>query len=130
MKRILCLAACLLAAPAIAQDATEGAALYFDYCSACHGEDATGGGPMTEVLTVQPTNLTQLALGNVGVFPTADVVFRIDGRDPLAAHGGPMPIFGDLFDGDTVALKTAAGQPILTSQAIGDLVAFLETIQE
>ncbi len=113
-----------------AGDAGVGAGMFYTFCGSCHGDDGTGGGPMTEILTVQPTDLTQLTARNEGEFPIATVVYRIDGRDPLDAHGGPMPIFGDIFEGDTVAMKTAAGQPILTSQGIADVVAYLLTIQD
>ncbi|SLN20137.1 c-type cytochrome [Ruegeria meonggei] len=113
---------------AIAQDTETGAELYQHYCATCHGIDATGHGPMAGVLVIQPVDLTKLA-GDNGVFPTARVVARIDGRDPLVSHGSPMPVYGPYFDGQDTSMKTPEGQPILTSQPIVDLVAFLETLQ-
>lgn len=113
---------------AIAQDIETGAELYQHYCATCHGIDATGHGPMAGVLVIQPVDLTKLA-GDDGVFPTARVVARIDGRDPLVSHGSPMPVYGPYFDGQDTSMKTPEGQPILTSQPIVDLVAFLETLQ-
>ena len=112
----------------LAQDADVGAELFRHYCATCHGLDATGNGPMAGVLVIQPTDLTALADEN-GVFPTARVVARIDGRDPLVSHGSPMPVYGPYFEGEDTAMKTPAGQPILTSKPIVDLVAYLETIQ-
>ena len=106
-----------------------GQALFARYCATCHGLDATGGGPMSPNLVVQPTDLTALSAGNDGVFPTFQVVSRIDGRDPLVAHGSPMPVFGDFFQGRDAAMKTDAGQPILTSQPIIDLVEWLRGLQ-
>ncbi len=41
-----------------------------------------------------------------------------------------MPVYGDFFEGDDTALKTASGQPLMTSRAISDLVAYLKDIQE
>ncbi|CAD0183629.1 Cytochrome c, mono-and diheme variants [Ruegeria sp. THAF57] len=117
-----------VASQAVAQDVETGAELYQHYCATCHGIDATGHGPMAGVLVIQPTDLTQLA-GDGGVFPTARVVARIDGRDPLVSHGSPMPVYGPYFDGQDTSMKTPEGQPILTSQPIVDLVAYLETIQ-
>ncbi|WP_171209871.1 MULTISPECIES: cytochrome c [unclassified Ruegeria] len=114
---------------ALAQDAQVGAELYQHYCATCHGLDATGNGPMAGVLVVQPVNLRTLA-GDDGVFPTARVVARIDGRDPLVSHGSPMPVYGPYFEGQDTAMKTPAGQPILTSQPIVDLVEYLMTIQD
>jgi len=117
------------AAQAQAQDAAEGAALYARFCAACHGDDARGGGVMTPVLTVVPPDLT--ALSAAGAFPLLRVVRQIDGRDPLLAHGGEMPLFGMWFesDGADVALSGPGGQPLLVSRPIGDLVAYLISVQ-
>ncbi|WP_170343676.1 c-type cytochrome [Ruegeria atlantica] len=112
-----------------AQDAKTGEELYMHHCATCHGIDAMGQGPMVAVLVVQPSDLTALS-NEEGVFPTARVVARIDGRDPLVSHGSPMPVYGPYFDGQDTSMKTPQGQPILTSQPIVDLVAYLETIQQ
>ncbi|WP_170429451.1 c-type cytochrome [Ruegeria arenilitoris] len=117
-----------LASQAGAQDVETGAELYRHYCATCHGIDATGYGPMAGVLVIQPVDLTKLT-GEDGVFPTARVVARIDGRDPLVSHGSPMPVYGPYFDGQDTSMKTPEGQPILTSQPIVDLVAYLQTLQ-
>lgn len=124
----VCASVAALASQAMAQNVETGAELYQHYCASCHGIDATGHGPMAGVLVIQPTDLTQLASGD-GVFPTARVVARIDGRDPLVSHGSPMPVYGPYFDGQDITMKTPDGQPILTSQPIVDLVAYLETLQ-
>ncbi|WP_170348001.1 c-type cytochrome [Ruegeria atlantica] len=116
------------AAQVAAQDVDTGAELYQHYCATCHGIDATGHGPMAGILVIQPVDLTKLA-GEDGVFPTARVVARIDGRDPLVSHGSPMPVYGPYFDGQDTSMKTPEGQPILTSQPIVDLIAYLETLQ-
>ena len=115
--------------PAAAQDAEAGAQLYADFCAVCHGEDGRGNGVMTDVLTVRPANLT--GLQGAGAFPTLQVVRQIDGRDPMLAHGGEMPLFGQWFQGDgaDVAMAGPGGQPILMSRPIADLVAYLMEIQ-
>jgi len=122
-------AALLCAAPAAAQDAERGAALYADFCAVCHGEQARGDGPMAEALTLAPPDLTGLEEG--GTFPTLRVVRQIDGRDPTLAHGGEMPLFGAWFQGDgaDIALPGPGGQPILMSRPIADLVTYLMEIQ-
>lgn len=112
---------------AAAQDVQTGAELYQHYCATCHGIDAMGQGPMAGVLIIQPTDLTELTKD--GRFPTARVVARIDGRDPLVSHGSPMPVYGPYFEGQDTSMKTEEGQPILTSQPIVDLVAYLKTLQ-
>ncbi|MCU0910101.1 MAG: cytochrome c [Rhodobacteraceae bacterium] len=134
MKRALTLAL-LIALPAQAQDiepgdAMEGGELFATYCSACHGTEGRGDGRMAPILNVLPADLTQLSSGNAGVFPIARVVFQIDGRDPLLAHGGDMPLFGEFFQGADTPIKAEDGQPIMTSKPIADLVAWLQGIQE
>jgi mono/diheme cytochrome c family protein len=120
----------LMAAPGFAQDADIGRAHFYTHCATCHGLEGKGDGPMAGVLTIPPTNLTELTIQNGGVFPLARVVQRIDGRDPLVAHGSPMPVFGDFFERSfDVPMKTQAGQPILTSQPVVDLVTYLLELQ-
>ncbi|RDC71069.1 cytochrome c [Rhodovulum sp. 12E13] len=131
----LVVAACLaapLSAPAqeAVGDPQQGAALYDLYCATCHGAEGRGDGPTAEIMTLQPADLTALSAGNGGVFPTARVVRQIDGRDPVLAHGSPMPVFGPFFEGEDTAMKTPAGQPVLTSRPVADLVAWLMAIQE
>lgn len=121
---------CLLAAPALAQDADIGRAHFYTHCATCHGLEGRGDGPMAGVLTIPPTNLTELSAQNGGTFPLIRVVKRIDGRDPLVAHGSPMPVFGGFFEGSfDVAMKAPSGQPILASPPVVDLVAYLLEIQ-
>jgi len=116
--------------PVAAQDVQMGGALYENHCATCHGRDATGNGPMAPSLTVAPTNLATLSARNDGVFPITRIVMRIDGRDPLVSHGSMMPVYGDFFAGTDVMTKTEAGQPMLTSQPIVDLLAYLQSIQQ
>ena len=108
----------------------EGGGIFAAYCATCHGDAGRGDGRMGAVLTVLPPDLTGLAAANGGVFPVARVVAQIDGRNPLLAHGGTMPLFGDFFEGDDVAIKAETGQPILTSRPIADVAAWLESVQE
>ncbi len=114
---------------ALAQDVERGGEYYRTNCATCHGIEATGQGPMAGVLVIKPADLTRLAADNGGVFPLRRVIRRIDGRDPLVSHGSPMPIFGQFFEGRDVVLKAPDGQPIITSEPIADLVAYLETLQ-
>lgn len=120
----------VLANPLIAQDAEVGQETYMQYCATCHGLTATGNGPMSPNLILQPTDLTALAARNDGVFPTDRVVRRIDGREPLVSHGSPMPIFGEYFEGRNATLEDADGTKIKTSQPIVDLVTWLRNIQQ
>ena len=128
--RLLPLILLCLPMPLAAQDVQRGAELFQFYCATCHGTAATGNGPMSPSLVVQPSDLTGLQERNAGVFPTIRVVMRIDGRDPLVSHGSEMPVYGDFFEGFDVATKAETGQPIMTSQPIVDLLAYLKGIQE
>ncbi|MCB1333357.1 MAG: cytochrome c [Roseivivax sp.] len=130
MRLPFVLAFLALAVPATAQNAEEGQALFRTHCATCHGLAATGDGPMASVLVIQPSNLTTLSQRNGGAFPLARVIQRIDGRDPLVSHGSPMPVYGDYFEGVfDVPVKTDAGQPILTSRPVLDLVSYLQSLQ-
>ncbi len=115
-----------------AQDADpgDGRDIYMSYCVQCHGFDAKGVGPMAEILSVVTPDLTELAALNDGVFPTGAVAMKIDGRAPVLAHGGDMPLFGPVFDnGKGVLVRLPSGQSMMISQTLADLVSYLETVQ-
>ena len=123
-----CLAVLALAGAAMAE--TPGQADYERYCASCHGLEGTGHGPMRAVLTLPPTDLTALSAQNGGVFPLERVVKRIDGRDPLVAHGSPMPVYGTFLDhGKGVTLEMSSGEKIMTTQPVADLVAYIRGLQ-
>ena len=118
------------AAPAQEPDSQAGRDLYMTYCWQCHGMDATGDGPMAEMLAIPTPNLTMLASRNEGVFPAGDVAMKVDGRAPMLAHGGEMPIFGPVFDSDqSVALRLPSGQTMMADQPLGNLLVYLESLQ-
>jgi mono/diheme cytochrome c family protein len=99
---------------------------FHSYCASCHGEGGKGDGPLARSLRKRPADLTQLARKSGGAFPR-DIVFRtIDGRKPVAGHGGPdMPIWGDAF-----ARSSRNADDAAVSARIEALVAYLETIQD
>ncbi|MEM8580283.1 MAG: cytochrome c [Pseudomonadota bacterium] len=124
-----CVPILLAAAPCFAQDINAGRQVFRDYCVTCHGMEGRGDGPMTQVLTIQPPDITRLTQNNSGVFPTSRVVAQVDGRVPVLGHGGPMPIFGPVFEGRAGALDSETGAPILTSETMVDVVSYLQTLQ-
>lgn len=126
----LLMALSFAAGPAAAQDTTDGQETFLTYCAGCHGIEARGNGPMAPILTLQPADLTALTDRNSGTFPRFDVIARIDGRNPLVAHGSPMPVYGDFFEGKGVTVKDETGTLVMTSQPIVDLLTWLEAIQE
>lgn len=106
---------------------SRGGELYQMYCSNCHGKRGLGHGPMAQILTVAPPNLTHLAKQNRGEFPTERVSRSIDGREEVRGHGQRhMPIWGLAFqeyDRDT-------NQEAEVRFRVRELVAYLESIQE
>ena len=130
MRYILFFCLLGLAAAASAQDADEGKVLFMDHCATCHGTSARGDGPMAAVLSVEPPDLTELADRNSGAFPTDYVVRRVDGREEVLAHGGPMPVFGMILEGESGVVDAPDGSPIFTTAAIVDLTEWLRTIQK
>ena len=111
-------------------DLQGGRDLYRTYCSQCHGIDATGNGPMAEMLAIETPDLTTLATRNGAEFPTESAARQIDGRWPLLAHGGEMPIFGPVLESDQhIAPALPNGQPMMTSLPLANLIAYLESVQ-
>jgi hypothetical protein len=89
-------AAMLLACGSVhAQDADAGRMEFLNSCSACHGADGKGNGPLATELKTRPADLTALAKKNGGVFPLNAVYETIDGRRRIGSHGTrEMPIWG------------------------------------
>ncbi len=124
------LAASLVALPAAAQDEDTGREVYLNACAGCHGAEAIGDGPAAELLTVPVPDLTRLAARNGGEFPRLEVIYIIDGRTGLRAHGGPMPIFGSLMTGQPGIEDAPDGSPVFADRRILALVDYLESIQQ
>jgi mono/diheme cytochrome c family protein len=129
----LALVACGMAAGlagAQAPDPQSGQALFVTHCAQCHGADARGTGPMAEIIAIDTPDLTGLSARNGGAFPLEAVARQIDGRAPLLAHGGDMPVFGPFLDSDGRAVfELPSGQPMMTSVPVADLLVFLQTVQ-
>ena len=76
----------------------KGPELFRAHCTACHGEDAKGGGPVAFSLKAKVPDLTVLAKNNQGVFPAAGVRRMIAGDEIANVHGSrEMPIWGPIF---------------------------------
>jgi hypothetical protein len=72
----------------------------------------------------RPTDLTQYARANGGVFPSERTRRVIDGRD-VGAHGSvEMPVWGDVFK------RTIPDGERAARERIDAIVAYLESIQE
>jgi len=63
-------------------------------CASCHGLTGKGDGPVRDLLTKSPPDLTMETKNNGGVFPMERLYKVIEGSE-AAAHGGrDMPIWG------------------------------------
>jgi mono/diheme cytochrome c family protein len=107
-----------------------GQAVFAEACASCHGASAKGDGPHAAMLSVPVPDLTTFARRNDGDFDKARVVRLIDGREGLAAHGGPMPMFGGLLTGPSVVIDGPGGSPVTTTAPILAIVEWLASEQE
>jgi len=98
---------------------------YQVYCSSCHGTSGKGDGSIAKSLKKHPSDLTQLAKLNNGVFPGDKVFKTVDGRTPGSAHSdSDMPSWGDVFAKSTESQGTENA-----AMRIRTLVKYLETLQ-
>lgn len=111
-----------------AEVAKAGRPSYEQHCAACHGGDGKGNGAIANLLTVKPTDLTQLTKKSGGTFPFWRTYEVIDGREEVKGHGSrEMPIWGAEFRVDTGSSPTAQSQ---VRGRIFELVYYLASIQE
>lgn len=100
---------------------------YIQYCAACHGTDARGGGPVGATLKITPSDLTSIARRRDGKFPERDIADLIDGRSMPSVHGlREMPVWGRRFStefgGGEVGEEAVRGQLLI-------LLEYLRSIQ-
>ncbi len=103
----------------------QGKSLYRAWCRSCHGETATGDGPMAEYLLVVPSDLTLLSQKEGGRFYFGRVTAKIDGRERVRGHGSKdMPVWGEAFK----VLEEYGGEEVARAK-ITAIVHFLRSIQ-
>ena len=106
----------------------DGAELYLNNCSNCHGVYGEGNGAVTPSLTVVMQDLRYLTQRNDGTFPTVFVQRIIDGRETRTAHGPEgMPMWGRVF---SLQEGTDSSAKSRVDAKVGSLVDFLESIQK
>lgn len=129
MHRLFFAVSLSLATQVGAETRASGEKLFMLHCAACHGQDGRGDGSMAPALKTAPSDLTKLAQANGGVFPTAQVIAQIDGRDALVAHGGTMPVYGWFFEGPEASVTLPNGSTMKTTKAIKEIIAWLHSHQ-
>ncbi len=122
------LAAAALAGRASAQEVTlaySGSDDFRAFCVTCHGATAKGDGVLASSLKKRPADLTVLAKLNDGTFPFDRIVRTVDGRQPVAGHGGKdMPAWGEAF-----TQSQGSQTPEAVKARIEAIVRFLERLQ-
>lgn len=110
---------------AVAADANNGKMFYLQYCSACHGQEGRGNGPVSRYMTVKIPDLSPLKKNNHGVYPVDQVLSAIDGRRDVRAHGNRhMPVWGEVFTVEERKYPERSGS--LRAKLIADYVATLQ----
>ncbi|MCP5036887.1 MAG: cytochrome c [Rhodobacteraceae bacterium] len=99
-----------------------GAELFSTNCVACHGVDARGG-----AMPGAP-DLTTLASRHGGAFPRTYIMSTIDGFSRDVTHG-PMPIFGDVLEGEMEVWTDENGVETPTPAVLLRLAEYLEGLQ-
>jgi mono/diheme cytochrome c family protein len=101
----------------------EGADLFREYCSACHGPDAKGKGIMAPALKAKVADLTVLTKNNHGQFPADRVRGILNGDPSFISHGSrEMPIWGPIF-------HQVENDMDWGNVRLANLVKYLESIQ-
>lgn len=107
--------------------AAAGKPAYEQSCAVCHGREGKGDGPAMNLLTVKPSDLTQISKRNNGTFPFWRTFRVIDGREEVKGHGDrDMPIWGAEFRSE--AGSTAMAQTHVRGRIL-ELVYYLQSIQ-
>jgi mono/diheme cytochrome c family protein len=101
---------------------------FVQYCSACHGVEGRGDGPVALLLQPPPADLTRIAQRRGGQFSMAEIRAYIDGRIGVPAHGRrDMPVWGQRLE------ETLGGSSLAeaaTRSYIQLLVEYLKAIQK
>lgn len=110
-----------------ADEGNMGRRYYERYCSACHGMDGRGQGPVASALRTPPADLTQIAKRRGGQFPAAEISTYIDGRADVRAHGSrDMPVWGERFS-DQVGGGSLGEEVVRGNLLI--LIEYLQSLQ-
>ena len=99
----------LLALAGCATEVVDGKQAYLEDCSACHGTNGKGDGPMARDLAKAPADLTTLAARYDGTYPRDYVMSTIDGLHRQEGFSYEMPEFGA---GDMGGIVMVGSTPI------------------
>jgi cbb3-type cytochrome c oxidase subunit III len=94
---------------------------YQSFCASCHGSAGKGDGVLANSLRKHPSDLTELAIKNEGVYPIDAVVKMIDGGHESA----DMPAWKEVF----AKSQESSGAEAAKARMQG-LAKYLETMQK
>ncbi|MEZ4701829.1 MAG: cytochrome c [Rhodothermales bacterium] len=99
---------------------------YAAHCASCHGADARGNGPASNLLEKPAPPLTMLREKYNGHFPVDELYSMIEGNDKVGAHGTrQMPVWGNIW-------SEKDGTPIrreIVDRRINELIEYLRSVQ-
>ena len=140
-QMVVMLTALVVGGPALAEEDTIGSDEYRISCMSCHGVGGKGDGTIAKFLTVQPSDLTQLAKNNggqypnlkAGAYPFLSVYQIIDGRTEIGVHGErAMPVWGNRYLADQPSGYSSFGgeyEKIVRGRIL-ELVYYIQSIQQ
>ena len=115
------------ASGSVAEREHSGKTAYLRYCSSCHGTEGKGNGPLANLFTTKPTDLTQIAKNAGEQFPTAKVIQAIDGTTRVPGHGpADMPVWGERFRAQAAMAQgraTARGKVVTIAEYLRSIQA-------
>ena len=117
------------ATAAVAEDEA-GRNEYMIACAGCHGETAMGDGPLAGLLNVETPSLTTLAAEKgAGSFPFEYVLWMVDGRNIIRAHGSAMPTWGERYVASATSQRGETAEMVARGRMLS-LVYYLESIHQ
>ena len=118
-------AGALADAPQLGQDHYEAK------CAVCHGADGKGNGPVANMLTKKPSDLTMMAKNNNGTFPFWAAYEIVDGRSGVGAHGTrEMPVWGKEFYQSSRGGSPGISTETIVRGQIMELLIYLRSLQQ
>ena len=104
---------------------SSGKEMFVSYCASCHGKSGKGDGPAAAALKQPPADLTMLAKGHGGKYPSDLVTSVLSGKANLKSHGDQeMPVWGPVF------WKMSQGHEEQVQLRIANLNRYVESLQE
>ena len=127
----LSVATAMACSSALAETRQLGRDHYEAKCAVCHGADGKGNGPVANMLTEKPSDLTMMSKNNNGTFPFWAAYEIVDGRRGVGAHGTrEMPVWGKEFYAASRDGSQGISTETIVRGQIMELLIYLRSIQQ